>query len=133
MPTAAPGTRICALPAFWIGLLYDARRSMPPGTSSRTGPRRSARRCATACRTWRSATPFRIRLLQQIAREALRISRRGLRARRRINAASQDETVYLGSARHVVATGKTVADELLERYTGSWGRNIDHVFEEFAF
>ena len=79
------------------------------------------------------ATPFRGTTAQEIARQAVRIARTGLRNRRRINARSQDETVYLGPLDNVVATGKTVADELLERYTGSWGRNIDHVFEEFAF
>ena len=47
---SGPWRRLCALPALWIGLLYDDGRSMPPGTWSRTGPPRSARRCATRCR-----------------------------------------------------------------------------------
>jgi glutamate--cysteine ligase len=43
-----PWRRLCALPAFWVGLLYDAdTRSTPPGISAATGPPRSARRCAS--------------------------------------------------------------------------------------
>jgi glutamate--cysteine ligase len=57
----------------------------------------------------------------------------GLRNRRRINVLSQDETIYLTPLEGLVASGKTVADELLERYEGPWRRNIDHIFEEFAF
>ena len=58
--------------------------------------------------------------VQQIAREALRISRRGLRARRRINAASQDEAIYLDILDEVAISGCTLADRLIERYEGPW-------------
>jgi glutamate--cysteine ligase len=78
-------------------------------------------------------TRFRDTSVQEIAREALRIARMGLRNRRRINVLSQDETIYLTPLEGLVASGKTVADELLERYEGPWRRNIDHIFEEFAF
>ena len=33
-----PWRRLPALPAFWVGILYDETRSMPPGIWSRTGP-----------------------------------------------------------------------------------------------
>ena len=68
-----------------------------------------------------------------IAREAVRISHLGLRNRKRVNFLSQDECVYLAPLETVVATGRTVADELLARYHGPWHGNVDHVFEEFAF
>ena len=125
--------RICALPAFWTGLLYDdaaldaAWDLVKPWTADERQELRNG------VPKMGLATPFRGTTAQEIARQAVRIARTGLRNRRRINARSQDETVYLGPLDNVVATGKTVADELLERYTGSWGRNIDHVFEEFAF
>ena len=45
----------------------------------------------------------------------------------------EDETIYLEPLRELVASGKTVADDLLDRYEGAWGRNIDHIFEEIAF
>jgi glutamate--cysteine ligase len=71
--------------------------------------------------------------VQHIARDVLQIARRGLRARRRINAASQDEGIYLDPLDEVAHSGCTLADRLLERYHGPWGHQIDHVFEEFAF
>jgi len=125
--------RICALPAFWTGLLYDdaaldaAWDLVKPWTADERQELRNG------VPKMGLSTPFRGTTAQEIARQAVRIARMGLRNRRRINARSQDETLYLGPLDNVVATGKTVADELLERYTTSWGRNIDHVFEEFAF
>src|SRR3546814_1111260 len=62
-----PWGRLCALPAFWVGLLYNrgagcarcrhsglaccttTRHSTRPGTWSRISPAKNATRCATAC------------------------------------------------------------------------------------
>ena len=79
------------------------------------------------------ATRFRETTVQEIARETLRIARAGLRRRAAINRKNQDETVFLAPLEMAVASGRTVADELLERYSGSWKRRIDHIFAEFAF
>ncbi len=79
------------------------------------------------------ATPFRSTTVGSLARRALRISRRGLKSRRRINAMNQDETIYLAPLEKIAGNGQTVSDELLRRYSGEWHNNIDHIFEEFAF
>jgi glutamate--cysteine ligase len=130
---SGPWERICALPAFWTGLLYDAQALDAAWELVKdwTAEEREALRNAVPKAAL--ATPFRSTTVQQIAREALRISRRGLRARRRINAASQDEAVYLDILDEVAISGCTLADRLIERFEGPWTRDIDHVFEEYAF
>ena len=74
-----PWQRICALPAFWVGLLYDdagarcrvgARQGLDRG-----GARGAAQRRAARARSRRRSVDTTV---QQIAREALRIARRGL-------------------------------------------------------
>jgi glutamate--cysteine ligase len=125
--------RICALPAYWAGLLYDATALDAAWdlVKSWTEEERQSLRNGVPREALQSR--FRDTSVQEIARETLRIARMGLRSRRRINVLSQDETIYLTPLEGLVASGKTVADELLERYEGPWRRNIDHVFEEFAF
>jgi glutamate--cysteine ligase len=68
-----------------------------------------------------------------LAREALGISRRGLKNRNRLNSKNQDEAKYLAPLERIAGEGRTVADDLLQRYHGRWRENIDHIFEEFAF
>ena len=130
---SGPWQRICALPAFWVGLLYDAQALDAAWELVKdwTAEEREALRNAVPKSAL--ATPFRSTTVQHIAREALRISRRGLRARRRINAASQDEAIYLDILDEVAISGCTLADRLIERFEGPWARDIDHVFEEYAF
>jgi glutamate--cysteine ligase len=125
--------RICALPAFWTGLLYDEaaleaawRMVKEWSTTERHALRNDVPKLALDAK-------FRSSTVRDIARKALEISADGLKARRRLNAKGQDERIYLEPLNELVASGKTVADELLERYHGAWGGNIDHVFEEIAF
>ena len=68
------------------------------------------------------ATPFRSTTVREIARQVLWIARKGLRERRRINRASQDESVYLEPLQEVVASGRTLADELIARFEGPLAR-----------
>jgi glutamate--cysteine ligase len=125
--------RICGLSAFWVGLLYDeaALDAAWDYVKSWTAEERQALRDAVPRDAF--AVRFRDTTVQELARDVLRISHMGLRNRRRINHKSQDETIYLAPLQRLVATGRTVADELIERFEGRWHGNIDHIFEEFAF
>ena len=124
---------ITALPAFWTGILYDeaALDSAWQLVKDWTPPEREALRNgvpATALRT-----PFRATTVATIARHALQISHLGLKNRARLNSKNQDETLYLAPLDVIAGKGRTVSDQLLERYRGDWGGKIDHIFEEFAF
>jgi glutamate--cysteine ligase len=128
-----PWERICALSAFWVGLLYDqgALDQAWALVSDWTEEERQALRVRVPGEAL--ATPFRSTTVKEIARQALWISAKGLRARARINSFSQDESIYLEPLREVAATGRTLADELIDRFNGPWRGDIDHVFEEYAF
>ena len=125
--------RICALPAFWVGLLYDeealdaAWNYVKSWTVlERQGLREEVPRLALE-------TPFRDTTVWQLALDVLHISRSGLRRRARINARGQDEMIYLDPLFQLVHDRKTVADELLERFHGRWNGSVDPVFVELAF
>ncbi len=130
---SGPWQRICALPAFWVGLLYDEEALEAAWQLVKDWTEEEREDLRNAVPKSALATPFRSTTVQQIAREVLRISRRGLRARRRINNCSQDESIYLDLLDEVAVSGKTLADRLIERYEGPWSGQIDHVFEEYAF
>ena len=128
-----PWQRICALSAIWVGLLYDddalesAWQLVKDWTEEeREGVRNEVPRTALATR-------FRSGIVLDIARDVVRISRRGFRRRKRINAASQDESIYLEPLEEVVQSGRTLSDELIAKFNGPWRGDIDHVFEEYAF
>ena len=73
------------------------------------------------------------RTFRELAKPILDIAHAGLSARKRLNAAGDDETGFLDPLREIVASGKTPAEVLLDRYNGAWGGDITRIYDEMAF
>ena len=130
---AGPWRRICALPALWVGLLYDhaALDAAWDLVKDWTQEERGYLRAEVPRQGLR--TPFRGRPLQEFAREMLRIARAGLRARRRLDRSGEDESGFLSALEEIAETGITPAEALLDAYHGRWGGSVDPVFRELAY
>jgi len=128
-----PWRRICALPAFWVGLLYDQAALDAAEALTRDWSFAEVVAMRDAVPTQALATRFRNATLREIAREALEISRRGLAARGRLNREGSDETGYLAPLDEVVARGTTSAQEMLTAWRTRWGGSIEPVFLEYAY
>jgi glutamate--cysteine ligase len=128
-----PWRRLFTVPALWVGLLYDqtALDAAWDLVKSWTAAERQALR-DQAPRT-ALATPFRKGTVLDVAREAARIARAGLAARKRFNELDSDETMYLDPVDARLAEGRTAAEEWLEKYEKEWGRRIEPIFQEAAF
>lgn len=130
---AGPWGRLCALPAFWVGLLYDSIALDEAWQLVRewdSADREALRRAVPALGL---RAPIRGRSAQAVARDVLSIARRGLQRRERRNAVGEDETGFLVELEEIAASGRTPAERLLERYRGAWGGEIDSVFSECAY
>ena len=125
-----PWNRICALPAFWVGLLYDQGALDAAWDLVKDWSMEDRE-------TLRNAVP-RLALdaplpgggkLRDIAREVLAISRSGLAARARFNTGGDNETGFLETLDKIVASGKVPAQRLLDLYHGEWAGDVSHVYE----
>ena len=71
--------------------------------------------------------------VRDLAAEVLEIASAGLTERAELNAAGDNEGGFLDPLRDVVASGKTFADRLLDRYHGEWNGDVSHVYDEYSF
>ncbi|MGD9811453.1 MAG: glutamate--cysteine ligase [Sphingobium sp.] len=129
-----PWGRICALPALWVGLLYDqgaldAAWDLVKGWSMEE---RQALRDGVPRLGMEAPVPGG-RTLRDLAPEALRIAEMGLASRARLDASGNNETGYLTALHEVAARGKTPAESLLERFHGAWQGDIGRVYAEESF
>ena len=129
-----PWNRICALPALWVGLLYDegaldAAWDLVKGWSmeERQVLRDSVPKLAL------DAPIAGNRKLRDIAAEALDIARAGLSARARLNASGDNESGFLAPLDEIVASGQTHAERLLARYHGEWKGDLTRIYAEESF
>jgi glutamate--cysteine ligase len=130
---AGPWRRLCALPALWVGLLYD--QAALDAASDLVRDWTIEEMLALRADVPRQAlkTPFRKTTLQQIALQVLEISRMGLKNRRKQTAHSDDESLFLDPLFEIARSGQTPAEELLANYHGRWHGSIDPVYSEYAY
>jgi glutamate--cysteine ligase len=128
-----PWRRICALPAFWVGLLYDdgALDAADRLTQDWSFGEVDALRDAVPAQGLKAE--FRGRRLFDIARDVLDISKAGLKARNRLNGDGQDESIFLAPLDEVLAKKATMAEDLLSLYHGRWNGSVEPVFEEYQY
>ncbi|KAL2650472.1 hypothetical protein R1flu_018600 [Riccia fluitans] len=122
-----PWKRLCALPAFWVGLLYDdesLQGALDIIHDWTEGERAMLRRKVPKMGLH---TPFRDGLLKHVAQDVFRLAREGLQRR------GYKETSFLNDIENDVKSGKVVAERLLESYHGKWGGSVDPVFEELLY
>ncbi|RSU53069.1 glutamate--cysteine ligase [Sphingomonas sp. S-NIH.Pt15_0812] len=129
-----PWNRICALPALWVGLLYDqgALDAAWNLVKHWTLEERQTLRDAVPTLALDAPVPGGGRL-SDIAGEVLDIAHRGLAARGRLNAAGENETGFLDPLREIVRSGVVPAQSLLDRYHGIWGGDVSRVYAEESF
>jgi glutamate--cysteine ligase len=118
--------------AFWVGLLYDeaalsAAEALLRGAGWEDAVTlRSAVPREGLDSAWRGGT------LRDLARDAIAISRDGLYARARLNAAGEDESGYLAPLEAIVHGEPTQAEHWLERYHQGWLGDVRQIFPEAA-
>jgi glutamate--cysteine ligase len=129
-----PWNRICALPAFWVGLLYDqtALDAAWDRVKGWSMEEREALRNTVPKLGLDTPIPNG-QTLKDLAREILDISSAGLTARNRLNTSGDNESGFLDPLREVVAKGKSPAAQLLDRYHGEWNGDVSKIYDEMSF
>jgi len=128
-----PLRRICALSAFWVGLLYDSEALNAAEALTRHWSYPEIRYLRDEVPIKGLHAILRNRSVLEIAREVLEISRTGLRNRAMLNSEGFDETVYLAAIEEVIARGTTSAEEMLSQYNTIWGGSVEPAFVEYAY
>jgi glutamate--cysteine ligase len=124
---AGPPDMLKALPAFWVGLLYDPAtlEAVWDLVKGWNAEERQALRDVVPRQGL--AALVKGRSLQAVARDVLALSAQGLKAR------GLGEEVYLAPLEAITASGQTRAHLLLARYGSDWRAQADRIFTEQIF
>ena len=127
-------SRICALPALWVGLLYETQALDAAWDLVKhwTIEQREKLRHDVPKLALEAITPDG-ETMQEFAARVLDVAAEGLTRREQLNSAGDNEGGFLDPLRDVVATGMTPADRLLARFHGEWKGDVSHIYEEFSF
>ena len=130
-----PWRRLCALPAFWVGLIYDqsaldAAWDLVKGFDAET--RHDLRVAASIDGLAAEVNGVR---MADLAREAVSIAEAGLKARACPGAGGllPDETHFLNALKETLEVGETPADELLRHFHGDWAGDVTRGFADYSY
>ncbi len=130
-----PWRRLCALPAFWVGLMYD-KGSLDAAwdlVKNLNADTREGLRVAASVKGLQGEAGG-VKLLD-LAREAVKIAEAGLKARARAGNAGlvPDETHFLNALQESVEEGRSPACELLAKYDGEWNGDLSRIYAEYSY
>jgi glutamate--cysteine ligase len=128
-----PWKGLCALPALWVGLLYD-QTSLDAAwdlVKDWTHDEHTALRAQVPYQALQ--TPFRRGSVQDVAARVVEIAEAGLTRRARLDGQGLNESHFINLLKTRVETGKCPADYLLDDFYGPWGEKIDPIFTDCAY
>ena len=128
-----PWARICALPAFWVGLLYDGDSLSAAwdvaknwSTEEREALRRNAAKDGLRAEIGG-------RTVQDIAMDVLKISNEGLRRRAMPGKLDPDETGYLEPLKKIAESGISMGEFTADHFLADLSGDAKRLFEECKY
>jgi glutamate--cysteine ligase len=132
-----PWRRLCALPALWVGLLYDQTAQDAAWDLVKHWSEDDRRMIQLAVPKQGLATPLPAAAgggtMRDLAKRVLDIAREGLRNRASLDSFGENEVHFLNALITIVESGRTPAEDLLDKFNGPWGGQVDPVFREYAY
>ena len=128
-----PWRRICALPALWVGLLYDQEQLDLASDWVNDWTLEEHEHLRTAVPKYGLSTPFRGQQVRDLALQMLAMARAGLEKRAIKSPCGKDESIYLEPLQIIADTNVTPAERKLGKYHGVWDQKLDELFDVYAY
>ncbi len=124
---------ICALSAYWVGLIYDDQSlndaleltkniSVEELIELRNKVPKEGLNCSVGKNN-----------IHRLAVDSLELSKEGLRRRKKLNINKDDESIHLQYLQDIVTNNESSADKLIREFNNGWNRNVMKVFENCLF
>jgi glutamate--cysteine ligase len=128
-----PWRRLPALPAYWVGILYDENSLDAAWDMVKDWTAEERQKLRDDVPRQGFAAKLRDRTMLELAKATLTIAEKGLARRRRYDSAGHDETRYLRPLQEFCTRGITPAEELLKKFHGPWAGSVEPLFFEYAY
>ncbi len=128
-----PWARICALPALWVGLLYDEAALAAAWNIAKGWSRDEREALRSDAAKLGLKAEIAGRSVQDVALEVLDIARNGLRNRARMGNLKEDETTYLDPLVKIAESGETMGEYTARVYVNDLDGDAKKLFEDCKY
>ncbi|HEV2081331.1 MAG TPA: glutamate--cysteine ligase [Brevundimonas sp.] len=128
-----PWSRICALQALWVGVLYDDAALAAAWDLCRDWAIEDHERLRSDVTRLGLKAEVAGRTVRDVAVDLVAIAKQGLKSRARFSGGMVDERGYLSELEDIADSGVTPAERLLDLYHGAWDRDLSRLYRDFAY
>ena len=128
-----PWKTLCALPAFWVGLLYDAAALDGAWEIAKDWTAEDHQRLRAEVPRLGLKATIGNRTVREVALDLLKLSRAGLDRRYRLNARGRTEAIFLDELDEIAQSGVTPAEALLAEFTGRTEGNMAALYRDHSY
>ena len=130
---AVPPGLVCALPAFWKGILYDAETLEAAEARLRPWTFEQADRLHADVARGGLEVGTPDGPILGVAQELVDLAAKGLRRIAHRNRAGEDESLFLDPLYEILDRGTSPARQLLQRWEGPWEHRMERLIEYAAY
>lgn len=128
-----PWSRLCALPALWVGLLYDEEAQAAAADLVKDWSLEDLSGMRDKAPMMGMATEVNGLTFAELSKQVLEIADTGLKNRACLSTSGETEQGFLNALWETAETGKAPADVILDDLNGKWGGDVSKIFAEYSY
>lgn len=128
-----PWGSLCALPALWVGLLYDSEALNEAESFANSWSLEMYQKAYSEVPIKGMDLIINNNSIKDYAEELIKISKKGLKNRKMFDSSGNDETGYLNQLEEIVYSGKNQATEMLSIWKNSEEDAIKEIYKRYSY
>ncbi|MBT4911761.1 MAG: glutamate--cysteine ligase [Alphaproteobacteria bacterium] len=124
---------VCALSSFWVGLLYDSESLDSSFDLIKDFNIKQLQELRIEVAKNGLHSIIEGIEIQEIAKKVLKLSREGLRNRNILNENGDSEEIFLDPLQKILSSGKSSSDDLIQKFSNNWNKNLVNMYKEYTF
>ena len=124
---------VCALSSFWVGLLYDSESLDSSFNLIKDFNIKQLQELRIEVAKNGLHSIIGGIEIQEIAKKVLMLSREGLRNRNILNENGDSEEIFLDPLQKILSSGKSSSDDLIQKFSNNWNKNLVNMYKEYTF
>ena len=128
-----PWGSLCALPALWVGLLYDSEALNEAESFANSWTLEMYNKAYKEVPLKGMDLVINNNSIKDYAKELIAISKKGLKNRKMHDSSGNDETGYLNQLEEIAHSGKNQASEMLSIWNDNNEEGIKKIYEKYSY
>ena len=130
---SGPWNRICALPSFWVGLLYNKKILDQTFLLVKNWKLEEISQLNKDVQKYGLNAELRGRKIKSLSIEILKLAKKGLKLRNYKNKKKETEEIFLNTLFDIAKSGITPAENLIKKYIDKKNNCSDEIFNDNSY